>query len=115
QCDTGLEDIPAAIDQIDGEDGEPHRTAAAAKIIRAARRAIDRIRGIEDVARGCTGLDRLLRSGVHLGVEIVSGDDVRRRLVANIDAGLRAGFVVVVNAPYFERDDIALRDPFGGR
>src|SRR3954453_12293722 len=44
-----LEDILAAVDQIDGEDGEPHRAAATAKIVRASRRAIDGVGGSKDV------------------------------------------------------------------
>src|SRR6476619_573074 len=71
-----LEDILATVDQIDREDGKAHRAAATSKIIRTSRRAIDRIGGSKDVARGGPGLDRLLRLGMHFDVEVVSGDDV---------------------------------------
>src|SRR6478735_10189602 len=79
QGHPGLEDILAAVDQIEREGGKAHRAAATSKIIRTSRRAIDRIGGIEDVARGCPGLDRPLRLCMHVDVEIVRGDDVRRR------------------------------------
>ena len=89
----------------------PHRRKYSA----TSRRPIDRICGIEDIPGRCPGLDRLLRLGMHLDVEIISIHDVRRRIVANIDAGLRARFVVIVDAPNLERDDVALHDFLGGR
>ena len=39
------------VDQVDGEHRQAHRAAAAAVIVCAARRAIDRVGAIEDVAR----------------------------------------------------------------
>src|SRR3954454_7695336 len=60
QCDPGLENILATVDQIDRENCKTHRAAATTKIVRTTRRPIHGIGGSKDVARGRPGFDRLL-------------------------------------------------------